>query len=140
MTTSGVYSPAGSTATGWRGRGAGAWGRSSPARGGSGRLGGASRCGGTRLGASVRGAAGAWSVLRVGVAAWFVGGVALRVVFRVAHCGEEADCPLPRPETGRMAAAWAAHQVETTVDFARRSRLVSWFVGGLNFQIEHHLF
>ena len=32
------------------------------------------------------------------------------------------------------------HQVEATVDFARGSRLLSWFIGGLNFQIEHHLF
>jgi linoleoyl-CoA desaturase len=39
-----------------------------------------------------------------------------------------------------MEASWAVHQVETTVDFARGSRWLSWFVGGLNFQIEHHLF
>jgi linoleoyl-CoA desaturase len=39
-----------------------------------------------------------------------------------------------------METAWAVHQVETTVDFARDSRLLSWLVGGLNFQIEHHLF
>jgi linoleoyl-CoA desaturase len=81
-----------------------------------------------------------WAVLLVYVAASFVQGVVLSVVFQLAHCVEEADFPLPRPETGRMEAAWAVHQVETTVDFARRSRLVSWFVGGLNFQIEHHLF
>jgi linoleoyl-CoA desaturase len=30
--------------------------------------------------------------------------------------------------------------VETTVDFCRQNRLVSWYMGGLNFQIEHHLF
>ena len=39
-----------------------------------------------------------------------------------------------------METGWAAHQVETTVDFARGNRLLSWFIGGLNFQIEHHLF
>jgi len=32
------------------------------------------------------------------------------------------------------------HQVETTADFGRRNRLACWYVGGLNFQIEHHLF
>ena len=47
---------------------------------------------------------------------------------------------MPRPETGRMENAWAIHQIETTVDFARRSRVASWLLGGLNFQIEHHLF
>src|SRR5437773_7928967 len=44
------------------------------------------------------------------------------------HCGH------------RMSTDWAIHQVQTTVDFARRSRVLSWLVGGLNFQIEHHLF
>jgi linoleoyl-CoA desaturase len=70
----------------------------------------------------------------------FVQGVTLSVVFQLAHCVEEAAFPLPETHTGRMAASWAEHQVETTVDFARSSRLLSWFVGGLNFQIEHHLF
>jgi linoleoyl-CoA desaturase len=35
---------------------------------------------------------------------------------------------------------WAVHQVQTTVDFARKSRVLCWLLGGLNFQIEHHLF
>jgi linoleoyl-CoA desaturase len=39
-----------------------------------------------------------------------------------------------------MEAPWAVHQIETTVDFAHRNRLLTWFIGGLNFQIEHHLF
>jgi linoleoyl-CoA desaturase len=64
----------------------------------------------------------------------------LSVVFQLAHCVEEADFPMPRADTGRMETAWAVHQVETTVDFARDSRLLSWLIGGLNFQIEHHLF
>ena len=62
------------------------------------------------------------------------------VVFQLAHCVEEAAFPLPRQDTGRMEKGWAVHQVETTVDFARGNRLLSWFIGGLNFQIEHHLF
>ena len=36
--------------------------------------------------------------------------------------------------------AWAEHQVRTTVSFARGSRVLAWLLGGLNFQIEHHLF
>ncbi|HEX5442813.1 MAG TPA: acyl-CoA desaturase, partial [Pirellulales bacterium] len=67
-------------------------------------------------------------------------GVVLSTVFQVAHCEENASFPLPRSADGRMGAAWAVHQVETTVDFARGNRLLSWFIGGLNFQIEHHLF
>ena len=72
--------------------------------------------------------------------AGLVTGTALSVVFQVAHCVGEAEFPLPRASTGRIDNAWAFHQAETTVDFARRSRVVTWLVGGLNFQIEHHLF
>lgn len=81
-----------------------------------------------------------WIALSWYVTASFVQGLALSVVFQMAHCVEEAAFPLPLEETGRMESAWAVHQVETTVDFARGSRWLTWFVGGLNFQIEHHLF
>jgi len=47
--------------------------------------------------------------------------------------------PLPHgPEFSRVggpSATWAVHQAETIVDFARRSRIVTWLLGGLNFQI-----
>jgi len=70
----------------------------------------------------------------------FIQGVTLSVVFQLAHCVEESSFPMPQPDEGRMQTAWAVHQVETTVDFARGSRLLYWIIGGLNFQIEHHLF
>jgi len=69
-----------------------------------------------------------------------VAGVVVSVVFQLAHCVEEAEFPLPPKDSGSVANAWAIHQTETTVDFARRSRVESWLLGGLNFQIEHHLF
>ena len=82
------------------------------------------------------------AVVGVYALAAFVSGVVLSVVFQLAHCLGEADFPVPvATESGeRMENEWAVHQVQTTVDFARRNRLVCWFVGGLNFQIEHHLF
>ena len=67
-------------------------------------------------------------------------GTVLSVVFQAAHCVEEAEFPMPRGETGRIERPWAVHQAETTVNFARRSRVATWLLGGLNFQIEHHLF
>lgn len=67
-------------------------------------------------------------------------GITLSVVFQLAHAVGTAEFPLPHPGTGRIENAWAVHQTETTVDFARRSRVVAWLLGGLNFQIEHHLF
>ena len=70
----------------------------------------------------------------------FVQGLTLSVVFQLAHCLEEADFPIPPGDTGQIEKAWAVHQVETTVNFAPRNRLVTWFTGSLNHQIEHHLF
>jgi linoleoyl-CoA desaturase len=80
------------------------------------------------------------TVLIYYVIAGLVSGTVLAVVFQLAHCVEEAEFPLPRVETGRIERAWAVHQAETTVDFSRRSRVAAWLLGGLNFQIEHHLF
>lgn len=81
-----------------------------------------------------------WVVLVFYGVVSFVEGFVLSVVFQMAHCVEEAEFPLPRPSTGRMDTPWAEHQVETTVNFAPRNRLLFWCIGGLNFQIEHHLF
>lgn len=66
-------------------------------------------------------------------------GIVSSLVNQVAHIVEEAQFPDPDP-TGRLRTPWAIHQLRTTVDWARGNRAVSWYVGGLNFQIEHHLF
>lgn len=81
-----------------------------------------------------------WLVLIFYVIVTGVIGVVLSVVFQLAHCVEEADFPIPAEGTLRIEHAWAVHQVETTVDFARNSYVLCWLLGGLNFQIEHHLF
>jgi linoleoyl-CoA desaturase len=67
-------------------------------------------------------------------------GATLATVFQLAHCVEEAHFARPDPDSHVVAREWAAHQVESTVNFGRRNRLLNWYVGGLNFQIEHHLF
>jgi linoleoyl-CoA desaturase len=81
-----------------------------------------------------------WVVLAFYAALWFAVGVILGVVFQVAHCFDEAEFPEMDPDTQRVDDEWAIHQVKTTANFAPRGRLISWYVGGLNFQIEHHLF
>lgn len=64
-------------------------------------------------------------------------GVVLAVVFQLAHCVSEAEFP----GAGAMAESdWATHQVAATLDFARGNRALCWYLGGLNFQVEHHLF
>ncbi len=70
----------------------------------------------------------------------FSQGVLLSVVFQLAHCVEEASFPMPEEGSQKIESAWAVHQVETTVDFARGGAIATWFTGGLNYQIEHHLF
>jgi linoleoyl-CoA desaturase len=67
-------------------------------------------------------------------------GLLLSVVFQLAHCLGEASFPNPPPPERRLAVDFATHQVEATVDFAPTNRVLTWFIGGLNFQIEHHLF
>ncbi len=69
----------------------------------------------------------------------FVAGLILTVVFQLAHTVEGTSHPIP-DEYGTIENTWAIHQVNTTVNFARHNKLISWYVGGLNFQIEHHLF
>jgi linoleoyl-CoA desaturase len=80
----------------------------------------------------------AWIVFLFYAVTVSVAGVLVSIVFQLAHCVEEAEFPLPLNQS--MESAWAVHQVETTVNFSRRSRVQSWLLGGLNFQIEHHLF
>ncbi|MFM7710713.1 MAG: fatty acid desaturase family protein, partial [Ferruginibacter sp.] len=78
---------------------------------------------------------------------WLVGfltitmfaGLILSVVFQLAHTVEETSFPSPNIQDD-IENEWAIHQVKTTANFATNNKLVSWYVGGLNFQIEHHLF
>jgi len=67
-------------------------------------------------------------------------GVTLSLVFQLAHVLEENSFPNPSDETRAVEKEWAVHEVETTANFATGNRLATWYLGGLNFQIEHHLF
>ncbi len=83
-----------------------------------------------------------WVVLIFYALAAITSGIVMASVFQLAHCVEEADFPAPvaTPDGKRMETDWAVHQVQTTVDFARSNRFLTWFLGGLNYQVEHHLF
>jgi linoleoyl-CoA desaturase len=69
----------------------------------------------------------------------FVAGVVLTTIFQLAHTVEETSHPLP-DENYTIDNNWAIHQMNTTVNFSRKNRFISWYLGGLNFQVEHHLF
>jgi len=66
-------------------------------------------------------------------------GVVLATVFQLAHAVPGAEFHAAAQGDKRMGTGWAEHQVRATVDFAPSNRLLGWYVGGLNFQIEHHL-
>ena len=55
---------------------------------------------------------------------------------------EELEFPQPSDTTDKvmMENEWAIHQVKTTANFATKNKLITWYMGGLNYQIEHHLF
>lgn len=86
-------------------------------------------------------------IYTVGFMPWLVGflvfgvstGVFLSVVFQLAHSLEETEYPLPS-ESNKLEDEWAVHQLRTTANFATDNKIISWLVGGLNFQVEHHLF
>ncbi len=84
-----------------------------------------------------------WVVIVGGLFTLWILGIILAVVFQLAHCVEEADFTSEERLLAEAVAGgpreWARHQVETTVDFARGSRVLNWYLGGLNFQTEHHL-
>lgn len=83
-----------------------------------------------------------------GLFAWSIGfltyglfaGIVLSLVFQLAHTVQSTHFPSLNIKTGRVEDEWAIHQLKTTSNFATRNKLISWFTGGLNFQIEHHLF
>jgi linoleoyl-CoA desaturase len=87
-------------------------------------------------------------IMMVGFKAWIIGflpfglfaGFVLSIVFQLAHTVEDTSFPHANVETNRIEDEWAIHQLKTTANFANNNRLITWWVGGLNFQIEHHLF
>lgn len=80
-----------------------------------------------------------WQFLIGFLAMHLTAGLILGVIFQLAHVVEGTDYPLP-DENGRMEHVWLIHEMETTADFAQGNRWLSWYIGGLNYQIEHHLF
>jgi linoleoyl-CoA desaturase len=84
----------------------------------------------------------------VGWQAWLIGflavhvtmGVVMSVIFQLAHVVEKTSFYTAGGDSNLPATTWAEHEVRTTTNFATRNKVVSWFIGGLNFQVEHHLF
>jgi len=80
-----------------------------------------------------------WQILLGFVVMHYVAGFILAVVFQPAHVIEGTSYFVP-DQNGNLENNWAVHQMHTTTNFATENRWLSWYVGGLNFQVEHHLF
>ena len=74
----------------------------------------------------------------------WVCGFVLGIIFQLAHVVEDCDFPIPtqgiKEGSKKINEEWTIHQLATTANFSTKSKIISWFVGGLNFQVEHHLF
>lgn len=81
-----------------------------------------------------------WQVLIGFITMNFTAGMILSVVFQMAHVVDKFDLSNHDKFTGETKVEWAVHQIQNTFNFATKNKLVTWYCGGLNFQIEHHLF
>ncbi len=80
-----------------------------------------------------------WQVIFGFTLMHLVGGFIMAIVFQLAHLVEAVEQPLPN-SAGAIESDWAIHQLKTTANFSTDNYWLTWFVGGLNFQVEHHLF
>ena len=80
-----------------------------------------------------------WVVLSAYIGFTMISSLIMATTFQLAHCVEEASFA-SADELRQERRIWAVHEVETTVDFCPRNPVLTWMLGGLNFQIEHHLF
>ncbi|MDB5206560.1 MAG: Linoleoyl-CoA desaturase [Flavisolibacter sp.] len=87
-------------------------------------------------------------ILLVGWQTWLVGylilnvtmGITLSMVFQLAHIVEKTEFEEAGEKPKQLETEWAIHELRTTANFAPKNKVVTWFAGGLNFQVEHHLF
>ena len=80
-----------------------------------------------------------WQVLIGFVAMHYVSGFILAIIFQPAHVIDGTTYPVA-DDKGNLENNWAIHQLHTTTNFGHKNKLLSWYVGGLNYQVEHHLF
>ena len=73
------------------------------------------------------------------VASHLIEGLTLTITFMLAHIVEGTHFPEPGPD-GKVDMSWAEMQLRTTTNFGTSSRVTNYLLGGLNFQVEHHLF
>jgi linoleoyl-CoA desaturase len=80
-----------------------------------------------------------WQLILMVLLMHLIAGFTLAAIFQPAHVIPETEFPLPDKDLS-IDNNWAIHQLETTSNFAPKSTIMYWLIGGLNYQVEHHLF
>ena len=80
-----------------------------------------------------------WAVFGAFCLMHFTTGLILSMIFQTAHVMPECDYQAHNPSK-KIENSWAVHEMETTANYAPKSGWFTWYVGCLNFQVEHHLF
>tara|TARA_Y100001954_G_scaffold48465_1_gene51064 strand:- start:504 stop:998 length:495 start_codon:yes stop_codon:yes gene_type:complete len=80
-----------------------------------------------------------WKILLGFFIMHYTAGIILSTIFQLAHIVEKVEMPIPN-KSHDMKNTWAIHQLFTTSNFSTKNKFMNWFSGGLNFQVEHHLF
>ena len=81
-----------------------------------------------------------WKILIGFFIMHYTAGIILSLTFQLAHVIEKADMPIPKNKDQSINNTWVIHQLLTTVNFSSKNKFINWFTGGLNHQIEHHIF
>jgi linoleoyl-CoA desaturase len=79
-----------------------------------------------------------WIILLAFISMHVVTGLLVSIIFQIAHIMPVNDFPLPN-EQGVIDDSWYGHQFATTSNFSPNSNLIFWLIGGLNYQVEHHV-
>ena len=80
-----------------------------------------------------------WLIILAFISMHLVTGLVISCVFQVAHVMPDVNYPLT-DDQGNIDNNWLVHQLLTTSNFSPKNKTFSWLIGGLNYQIEHHLF
>lgn len=80
-----------------------------------------------------------WLIILAFLSMHFITGFSISIIFQTAHVMPTTEFEKP-DEQGIISNDWAVHQLVTTSNYAPRSKVFSWLIGGLNYQVEHHLF
>ena len=79
-----------------------------------------------------------WMVILMFCAMHVAAGIFMTLIFQSAHVVPDAEFHLP--EEQMIEENFSVHQLHTTANFATNNRALTWLIGGLNYQVEHHLF